>query len=133
MTEIFSPQVSDSQLKSISTLGLAHIGDGVYELLIRTMLIAGGQATSASLHRATISWVSASAQSGAADKILPLLTEAEMAVFRRGRNARVGTVPHNTERAVYMKATALEALFGWLYLRGESNRLMTLFTHITEG
>ena len=132
MAEIFHPTLDGNKIKTISTLGLAHIGDGVYELLVRTMLVSDGSATSASLHKSTVAWVSATAQAEAAEKIMPRLSEEEIAVYKRGRNAKVGTVPHNTPRAVYMKATGLETLFGWLYLKGENDRITELFAIITE-
>ena len=70
---------------------------------------------------------------GVVDQIQPLLTEAEHDVFRRGRNANVHTVPHSADRATYQTATALEALFGWLYLRGEKERINELFSVMMEG
>lgn len=128
MTEYFSIHLSDDEIRAISSIGLAHLGDAVYELLVRTYLCAHGKATGKGLHRATVELVRAPAQAEAAEKILPQLTEEEMAVFRRGRNANVHSIPQNASRAQYQQATALEALMGWLYLRGERGRIEALFS-----
>ena len=127
MTEYFSIQLPEDEIRAISSIGLAHLGDAVYELLVRTYLCAHGKATGKGLHRATVELVRAPAQADAAEKILPLLTEEEQAVFRRGRNANVQSIPKNASRAQYQQATALEALIGWLYLRGEKARIEELF------
>ena len=127
MTEYFSIQLPDDEIRAISSIGLAHLGDAVYELLVRTYLCAHGKATGKGLHRATVELVRAPAQAEAAEKILPMLTEEEQAVFRRGRNANVHSIPQNASRAQYQQATALEALLGWLYLRGEKARIEELF------
>ena len=127
MTQYFSIQLPDDEIRAISSIGLAHLGDAVYELLVRTYLCAHGKATGKGLHRATVELVRAPAQADAAEKILPMLTEEEQAVFRRGRNANVQSIPKNASRAQYQQATALEALIGWLYLRGEKTRIEELF------
>ena len=127
MTQYFSIRLPDDEIRAISSIGLAHLGDAVYELLVRTYLCAHGKATGKGLHRATVELVRAPAQAEATEKILPLLTEEEQAVFRRGRNANVQSIPQNASRAQYQQATALEALIGWLYLRGEKDRIEELF------
>lgn len=132
MTEYFSIQLPDDEIRAISSIGLAHLGDAVYELLVRTYLCAHGKATGKGLHRATIELVCAPAQARAAEKILSRLTEEEQAVFRRGRNANVHSIPQHASRAEYQQATALEALFGWLYLRGERGRIEELFAAMME-
>ena len=86
MTNYFQLDVSPDQLRAISTLGLAHLGDGVFELMVRSWLCLHGKATSKGLHKATVRYVAAPAQAQAVEKILPLLTEEEGDVFRRGRN-----------------------------------------------
>ena len=129
----FSPQMTEQELNRISMLGLAHIGDAVYELMIRTMLCAQGHAAVGELHRLTVSHVKAPAQAQAMEKLLPLLTEEEFALYRRGRNAHVHGVPQGASVGEYHAATGLEALFGWLYLQGRQERLNTLFTAATEG
>ena len=127
MENSFLMDFNTAQVNAISNLGLAHVGDAVYELLVRTYLCAHGKATGKGLHRATVELVRAPAQAAAAEKILPLLTEEEQAVFRRGRNANVHSIPQNASRAQYQQATALESLIGWLYLRGERSRIEELF------
>ena len=127
MTQYFSIRLPDDEIRAISSIGLAHLGDAVYELLVRTYLCAHGKATGKGLHRATVELVRAPAQAEAAEKILSMLTEEEQAVFRRGRNANVHSIPQNASRAQYQQATALEALVGWLYLRGEKDRIEELF------
>lgn len=132
MTDYFSPQLSEDEVRGISSTGLAHMGDGVYELLVRTWLCAHGRATGKGLHRATIELVCAPKQAALSEKILPLLTEEEQAVFRRGRNAHVHSIPQHASRAQYQQATALEALFGWLYLSGQRGRVNELFNVMME-
>ena len=132
MTNYFQLDVSPDQLRAISTLGLAHLGDGVFELMVRSWLCLHGKATSKGLHRATVRYVAAPAQAKAVEKILPLLTEEEGDVFRRGRNTSPHTVPKAASREEYQTATALEALFGYLYLQGRTDRLNELFTLMME-
>ena len=114
MADYFTIQLSSDEIKGISSIGLAHLGDAVYELLVRTWLCAHGKATGKCLHRATIELVCAPKQAEFSEKILPLLTEEEQAVFKRGRNANVHSIPQHASRAQYQQATALEALLGWL-------------------
>ena len=123
----FSLHLSRDQLRGISAIGLAHMGDAVFELLVRAWLCAHGKATGRGLHQATIRLVCAESQAKRAERILPLLTEEEADVFRRGRNAQVHSVPSHASRAQYGAATALEALLGWLYLQGETARINELF------
>lgn len=124
--------MTDLELGKLSILGLAHVGDAVYELLVRTLLAERGMTTVVQLHRETVARVKAPAQAQAAAVILPLLTEAEHDVYRRGRNSHVNTVPHGSTPGQYHAATALEAVFGWLWLKGEHGRVRELFSHITE-
>lgn len=133
MTNYFQLDVSPDQLRAISTLGLAHLGDGAFELMVRSWLCLHGKATSKGLHRATVRYVAAPAQAKAVEKILPLLTEEEGDVFRRGRNTSPHSVPQNASRADYQAATGLEALFGWLWLQGRTERLNELFAVMMEG
>ena len=132
MTDYFTTILPDDELRAISSVGLAHLGDAVYELLVRSWLCVHGKATGRGLHRATVALVRAEKQAELSDAILPLLSEEENDVFRRGRNANVHTIPRSAGRAAYQKATALEALFGWLYLRGEKERINTLFATMME-
>nr|WP_326185448.1 ribonuclease III domain-containing protein [uncultured Oscillibacter sp.] len=132
MENYFDISLTDDQLRAISSIGLAHIGDAVFEILVRTWLCAHGKATGKGLHQATIRLVCAESQAERARRILPLLAEEELAVFKRGRNAQVHTVPGHASRAQYGEATALEALLGWLYLRGERARVNELFCKMME-
>lgn len=110
----------------LSSLALAHIGDAVFELLVRTRLC--GQALTADrLHRRTVELVRAPAQAAAARAILEKLTEEELDIFRRARNTKSHRIPHGATAADYNLATALEALFGSLYLDGNSERVNELF------
>jgi len=132
MTDYFHMNMTTTEIGCISNLGLAHLGDGVYELLVRTWLCAQGKATAKGLHKAAVSYVSAPAQARAAERIASHLTEIESAVYRRGRNARVSAVPKQASHEEYHAATGLETLFGHLYLQGATTRLNELFTLIME-
>ena len=132
MVNYFEPALTDDELRAISSIGLAHMGDAVFEILVRTWLCAHGKATGKGLHRATIELVCAPKQAEFSEKILPLLTEEEQAVFKRGRNANVHSIPQHASRAQYQQATALEALLGWLYLNGRRERINELFNIMME-
>ena len=132
MENYFDITMTDDQLRTISSIGLAHMGDAVFEILVRTWLCAHGKATGKGLHQATIALVRAESQAEKAERILPLLTEEEAAVFRRGRNAQVHSVPPHASRAQYGEATALEALLGWLWLKGRKARINELFCTMME-
>ena len=132
MMDYFCPNMSERDVNKISMLGLAHIGDSVYELLTRTMLCRQGHSSVIELHKLTVSRVNAPAQAAAAEKILPLLNEKESAVYRRGRNTKVNSVPHHASINQYHAATGVEALFGWLYLQGQTERITELFAAIME-
>lgn len=132
MKDYFDVVLKEDEIHSISSIGLAHLGDAVYELLVRSWLCAKGKATGKGLHRATVELVRAPAQAVRAQRILPELTEEEAGVFRRGRNANVHSVPQNASRSEYAEATALEAVFGWLYLHGRKDRISELFGRMME-
>lgn len=117
----------------LSPLALAFLGDGVYELLAREHLLALGNAPVGRLHARTVELVSANAQAEAYGRIAPSLTPEEEAVFRRGRNANSTKCPKHTDPAVYRRATGVEALFGWLYLTGQTARANRLFAEILAG
>lgn len=123
---------NEDQIRAVSNLGLAHVGDCVFELMVRSWLCIHGKATNRGLHKATVKYVSAPAQAAAAEKILPILTQEESDVYRRGRNSNPHTVPKAASREEYQAATALEALFGYLWLKGETDRLNTLFEIMME-
>lgn len=129
----FFPEMEIRDVNKISILGLAHVGDGVYELLVRSMLCQSGHTALLDLHKSTVKMVKASAQAAAAEKLLDVLDVDELAIYKRGRNAHVHTVPKNADIGQYHAATGLEALFGWLYLQGKLERINRLFAVIMEN
>jgi len=133
MNNYFHMEMTAGEIGVISTLGLAHLGDAVYTLLVKAWLCERGKATADGLHRAALAYVSAPAQARAAKRLLSHLTEGERAVYKRGRNTRVNAVPQNATLEEYHAATGLEALFGHLYLKGETERVNELFCLIVEG
>ena len=132
MENFFKMNLSKQEIDAISNLGLAHMGDCVFEILCRGYLCAKGEKTVDRLHRDTIHMVKATSQAKFVDKLLPLLTEDELAYYRRGKNAHVHAVPKSCTPAEYAKATGLEALFGALYLAGQTERLNALFKTVME-
>ncbi len=129
----FFPEMNVKDVNKISILGLAHVGDGVYELLVRSMLCESGHTALMDLHRSTVKQVKAAAQAEAAAKLTGVLNDEERAIFKRGRNAHVHSVPKNADIGQYHAATGLEALFGWLYLQGRLERINRLFAVIMEN
>ena len=133
MENYFHMHMDARQVAAISNLGLAHIGDGVFELLTRSWLCGHDRLTVGRMHRDTVSMVKATAQAKFADRLLPLLTEEEKAFYRRGKNSHVHAVPKSCTPAEYAKATGLEALFGALYLLGRTDRINEIFVTVMEG
>lgn len=119
--------------KQLSPLNLAFIGDCVYEMLVRETLVAEANRPVNDLHRESVKFVSAKAQTEAYDKIKDLLTEDEEAVYKRGRNAKVGHNPKSASQGEYHIATGVEALFGYLYLTEQDDRIKELFSVITKS
>lgn len=132
MNSYLEPVMTRREINQISALGLAHMGDGVFELLVRTWLCTHGGVKVKDLHRATVSYVSAPAQAARMDRMLPMLDEEEQELYRRGRNAHVHGVPKNATHEQYSKATGLECLFGSLYLMGLRERVEELFLQTME-
>ena len=130
--DYFCPHMELRDINNISMLGLAHIGDGVYELLTRTMLCADGNKKVTELHKKTVAIVNAPAQAKASEKLMPMLNADELAVYKRGRNAKVNSVPQKADIGQYHAATGLEALFGWLYLQGMTERINELYAVCVE-
>ena len=120
-------------IDAISNLGLAHMGDCVFEILCRAYLCARGDKTVKNLHKDTINMVKATSQAKFVDKLLPHLNEEELAWYRRGKNSHVHAVPKSCTPAEYAKATGLEALFGAMYLAGKTDRLNELFKTVMEN
>lgn len=133
MTDYLHLNMSRDELLAASSLGLAHLGDAVFEVLVRGWLAVHGKAKPKELHKATVGYVSAPAQASMAERVLPMLSEEEVDVFRRGRNAAPHSIPKAASRGQYQTATALEALFGWLWLQGRHERINELFARMMEG
>ena len=133
MENYFQMNFTPAQVNGISNLGLAHMGDCVFEILCRGYLCAKGGKTVGNLHKDTINMVKATSQAKFVDKLLPLLTEEEMSYYRRGKNSHVHAVPKSATPAEYAKATGLEALFGALYLLGRTDRINELFKTVMEA
>ena len=126
MQDYLKPHLKD-ELKEISIPALAHIGDAVFELMVRTFLCTSGTWTAPKLHKKSIDFVSAKSQAKAAEKLIPYLNEDELEIYKRGRNSHTGQTPKNTTHGEYHTSTAIEALFGYLYLCGNTKRLNELF------
>lgn len=133
MENYFQMNFTPAQVNGISNLGLAHMGDCVFEILCRGYLCAKGGKTVGNLHKDTINMVKATSQAKFVDKLLPLLTEEELAYYRRGKNSHVHAVPKSATPAEYAKATGLEALLGALYLLGRTERINELFKTVMEA
>ena len=133
MENYFEMNLEKREIDAISNLGLAHMGDCVFEILCRAYLCARGGKNVGKLHSDTIQMVKASSQAKFVDRLLPLLTEEELAWYRRGKNSHVHAVPKSCTPAEYAKATGLEALFGALYLAGQTERLNELFKAVMDN
>ena len=132
MENYFDLNFTVPEVNAISNLGLAHLGDCVFEILCRAYLCTSGDKTVDRLHKDTINMVKATAQAKFADKMLPMLTEEELAFYRRGKNSHVHAVPKSATPAEYAKATGVEALFGALYLLGRKDRINEIFKSVLE-
>jgi ribonuclease-3 family protein len=133
LSNLFSyEKLSKTDAKQYSPLTLAFLGDAVYSLLVREMLLKTANRPTNALHKESIKLVNANCQAEMIKKFLPLLTEDEEAIFKRGRNAHSGNVPKNQSDADYRYATGLETLYGYLYLIGDFERIMYIF-NISTG
>ena len=132
MENFFEMNMTKAEIDAISNLGLAHMGDCVYEMLVRAYLCAQGNKTVAQLHKQTITMVKATYQAEFVDKMLPLLNEDEMTHYRRGKNSHVHAVPKSATPAQYAKATGLEAMFGYLFLSGKKERANEIFNLVMK-
>lgn len=117
----------ENDQRLVGAAALAYLGDSVVELLVRTMLVERGIYQSRKLNRLALEYVTAQRQAKAAERILPLLTEEETTVYHRGRNLDHANIPKSATRAEYLMATGFEALFGYLHLTGDRERMQTLF------
>ncbi len=110
-------------IRELSPLTLAFLGDSVYELFVRAKILSGGSRPAGELHNIAVGYVKAKAQACAARAILDSLSEEELSVFKRGRNTNIHTVPKHADMTDYRQATGLEALVGYLFLTGQNERL----------
>lgn len=122
----------NADVASLSPLNLAFVGDTVFDLLVRSELVCQANRPVNALHKTASAKVCASAQAKAVNSIMPMLSEDELAVFKRGRNAHTGGIPKNQSSADYHYATGLECLFGWLYLKGRTERINELYAAIVS-
>ena len=122
----------DINADTISPLTLAFVGDAVFSLYIREMLVVDANRPVGKLHKLSVQWVKAEAQSKGMHAILPLLTEKETEVFKRGRNAHTSHTPKNQSGCDYHYATGFEALVGYLYLKDEEERLTMLLNEVIK-
>lgn len=118
--------ITQQDIKTYSPLTLAYIGDGVYDLIIRSIVVGKGNTQPNLLHKKTSSIVKAKAQSEMIEALLPELTEEEEAVYKRGRNAHSATMAKNASMSDYRRATGFEALMGYLYLKNDFARVLEL-------
>jgi ribonuclease-3 family protein len=132
MENYFQMHMEKQDISAISNLGLAHIGDSVFELLCRSWLCGHGGQNVGQLHKRTVELVKAGAQARFAEEMLPLLSDDELAMYRRGKNSHVHAVPKGATAQEYAKATGVEALFGALYLSGRTDRANELFNIVME-
>jgi ribonuclease-3 family protein len=123
-------ELPDTDIKSYSGLALAYIGDAIYELVIRTYVVEQGNAPVNKLHKQVVKMVQATAQAKLYHIIQDVLTEEEDAIYKRGRNSKSFTSAKNTDIVEYRTATGLEALFGYLYLTGQTTRLLELISPV---
>ncbi|MBQ7624341.1 MAG: Mini-ribonuclease 3 [Clostridia bacterium] len=129
---LFCEKRTDAEINETPVLTLAHVGDAVYELLARTRAVSLGACKVETMHKRSVDMVSALSQAKVAERIKPLLSDAELSVFMRGRNAHPHHAAPRGDGQSYALATALEALFGALYLKGENTRLEELWERASE-
>ncbi len=123
----------DIKVDTLSPLTLAFTGDAVFSLFVREMLVCDANRPVGKLHKLSVNWVKAEAQSKGMRAILPLLTEKETEVFKRGRNAHTSHTPKNQSGCDYHYATGFEALVGYLYLKDETERLNQLLNEVIKA
>jgi len=124
--------LSDTDIRMYNPLVLAYVGDSVYDTFIRTMLVSNGSIQVNKLHKKSIKFVQAKAQAEITEQLHNILTEDEQDIVRRGRNTKSNSVPKNADMNDYRYATGFEALIGYLYLIGNTKRLMELFKIISK-
>lgn len=118
--------IKDVDIRTYSPLTLAYIGDGIFDIVIRSVVVGKGNTKASQLHKHTSSIVKAHTQAIMIEALEPHLTEEEADIYRRGRNAKSPTMAKNATMADYRKATGLEALMGYLYLKDDFERVVEL-------
>jgi len=121
-----------AKVKEISPLPLAFLGDGIYDLLVREYLLIKANRPVGALNQRKVEFVCCKSQAEAFRRIMPDLSEEEIAVYKRGRNAQINTIPKNASAADYHSATGFESLLGYLYLTGNMERIRNLFQKIVK-
>jgi ribonuclease-3 family protein len=119
-------ELKEIEITDYSPLTLAYIGDGIYEIVIRTMIVDEANRQVNKIHKAASQLVKAGSQAAMVHLIWDMLTEEERTIYKRGRNAKAITRAKNASMSEYRTATGFEALMGWLYLTGQSKRMMEL-------
>lgn len=119
-------EVGEVDVRTYSPLTLAYIGDAFFDMVVRTLVVGRGNRAVNGLHKRTSTYVNAASQAGLAEAIQEILTEEEAAVYQRGRNAKAHSCAKHASLQDYRRATGLEALLGWLYLRGDTQRALQL-------
>ena len=131
--QLFKNKFTKEEVRQLNPLVLAFIGDGVYEVFIRSYIIDRNRNMPVhKLHIKTISYVRAHEQSNFMNQLIELLNEEELSIYKRGRNAKSGTIPKNADVREYRKATGFEALIGYLYLIDDKERLEELLNRCVE-
>ena len=132
--ELFGKRLEKDEARQLNPLALAFLGDAVYELSVRgNLIVKNNQLSAHKLHVKAISYVKAHAQSEAMKSIMEMLTEDELAIYKRGRNTKSATVPKNADVQEYRTATGFEALVGYLYITDQEQRLKELLVGIIHG
>lgn len=130
---ITSKELDSNQVRMMNPLVLAYIGDTIYDLFVRTFLIHTWDVSVHQLHLKSISYVNAGSQSDTLHEIENMLSEDELYIVRRGRNAKSGTVPKNADVTEYRQATGFECLLGYLYLTGQEERLFEIMKYVLKS
>ena len=126
-------EIGDVDIRTYSPLALAYIGDGIFDLVIRSIVVGKGNTGANKLHQRTGQVVKASSQSAMIERLIPYLTEEELSIYKRGRNAKSPTMAKNATMSDYRRATGFEALMGYLYLDDKFERLVELIKIGLDG
>ncbi len=130
LPEAYMGQLSEKDIEMLNPLVLAYIGDGVYEVFVRNLIVSKGIWQPKKFHKEAVSFVNAASQAGMLEVLKDFLDEKEAEIVRRGRNAKSGTVPKNADIMDYRNATGFEAMIGYLYLMKRYDRLREIFERV---